>query len=70
MNHKDRLNMTPTTDAVIEESASEKSFCPRINSMYGANVKINRKHGANVIHVVNTDPMKAAKSGSKPPGNQ
>ena len=33
--------MTPTMDAVIAESASEKIFWPLMNSIYGAKVKIS-----------------------------
>ncbi len=50
-----QLSMTPTTAAVIPESAALITRLPRNASTYGAPRKIHRKHGVNVTQVVSSD---------------
>src|SRR5881409_641044 len=66
-NHTARFNTTPTTAAVMAESADANFTSPRVNSMYGAPRKIQRKHGTNVVHVVINPPTMPATHGGNPP---
>src|SRR5262245_11215867 len=59
-NHTARFNTTPTTAAVTDESAALSRTFPYNFSMYGAPRKIQRKHGTNVTHVVNSAHTTAA----------
>ena len=61
-NHKARLSTTPTTAAVIADSAPDKAASPRIRSMKGAPRKIQAKQGAKVTQVARSPPRLAAKS--------
>jgi len=47
-NHAARFNTTPTTAAVMLESAAESFLFPLSFSMYGAPRKMKRKQGRNV----------------------
>ena len=51
-----RLRMTPTTAAVIADSAALRARLPRIRSMKGAPRKIHRKHGVKVTQVASSPP--------------
>src|SRR5262249_27227968 len=51
-----RLSTTPTTAAVIAESAPLSALLPRSTSMKGAPRKIQRKHGVNVTQVASSPP--------------
>src|SRR5581483_1862655 len=46
-----RFNTTPTTAAVMADSAALSALLPRSLSMNGAPRKIHRKQGVNVTHV-------------------
>src|SRR3546814_576249 len=55
-NQTARLRITPTTAAVIAESAADNARLPRSRSMNGAPAKIHRKHGRKVTQVVRIAP--------------
>src|SRR3546814_11497181 len=65
-NQTARLRITPTTAAVIAESAADNARLPRSRSMNGAPAKIHRKHGRKVTQVVRIAPKVAATSGGSP----
>jgi hypothetical protein len=50
--------MTPTTAAVMADSAALSERLPRSASMYGAPKKIHRKQGTNVTHTVTASPAR------------
>src|ERR1700760_4809708 len=65
-NQTARFKTTPTTAAVIAESAVVSLMFPRSLSMYGPPKKIQRKHGVNVTKVVRSAQMVPAIIGDKP----
>ena len=65
-----RLRMTPTTAAVIADSAALRARLPRIRSMKGAPRKIHRKHGVKVTQVASSPPRVPARSGLNEPGSR
>src|SRR5919199_3474101 len=69
-NQTARLRITPTTAAVIAESAALRALLPRIFSTYGAPRKIHRKHGVNVTQVASRPPSVPATSGFSAPGSR
>src|SRR3990172_4299591 len=69
-NQIDKLRMTPTTAAVIVESAALSAARPRKYSMYGAPRKIQRKQGAKVTQTVTTEPATPAQMGESGPGSR
>lgn len=62
-----KFNTTPTTAAVMADSAAVRFFLPRSCSMCGAPRRIHRKHGKNVVHVVINAPSVAASKGGRLP---
>src|SRR5262249_8712650 len=62
-NQAAKLRTTPTTAAVIADSAPLSARLPRNTSTNGAPRKIQRKHGMNVTHVASNPPSVAATSG-------
>src|SRR5207247_1058630 len=67
-NQTARFITTPTTAAVIAESAVVRWTLPRSCSMCGPPRKTQRKHGTNVVHVLMKAPSVAAVSGGRPFG--
>src|SRR5204863_2976302 len=63
-----RLAIAPTTAAVTVDNDAASVRFPRSRSTYGAPRKIQRKHGANVAHVVTVAPMIPATVGDSVPG--
>ena len=62
--------MTPTTAAVIADSAPASALLPRSVSMNGAPRKIQRKHGANVTQVASRPPSVPASIGDSAPASR
>src|SRR6266581_6532577 len=67
-NQTARFITTPTTAAVIAESAVVRWTLPRSCSMCGPPRKTQRKQGTNVVHVLMKAPSVAAVSGGRPFG--
>src|SRR5262245_8597040 len=65
-----RLAITPTTAAVMAESAPESRTLPRSRSTDGAPRKIQRKLGTNVAHAATSAPPMPATSGGSDPGSR
>src|SRR2546422_5840717 len=65
-----RLRTTPTTAAVIAESAPLSALLPRKTSMKGAPRNIQRKHGVNVTHVASNPPSVPASIGGSVPASR
>src|SRR5918993_43076 len=65
-----RLRTTPTTAAVIAESAPASALLPRMTSMNGAPRKIQRKHGMKVTQVASSPPSTPAVIGESVPGSR
>src|SRR3546814_17908339 len=64
-NQTARLRITPTTAAVIAESAADNARLPRRRSMTGAPAKIHRKQGRKVTQVVRNAPNVAEGGGDR-----
>ena len=62
--------MTPTTAAVIADSAPASALLPRSRSMNGAPRKIQRKQGVNVTQVASSPPSVPASIGDSVPGSR
>src|SRR5215510_4777175 len=62
-NQTARFRITPTTAAVIAESAAEIRRFPRRDSTNGPPVKTHRKHGVYVTHAVRIAPSVPATIG-------
>src|SRR3954451_13596297 len=58
-----RLRTTPTTAAVIADSAPLRGLLSRSTSMKGAPRKIHKKQGVNVTHVASKPPKVPASIG-------
>src|SRR5262249_60535749 len=65
-----RLNTTPTTAAVMAESAALIALLPRRVSMNGAPRKIQRKQRVKVTQVGSRPPSVPASIGDNPPGSR
>src|SRR5262245_24146329 len=65
-----RLSTTPTTAAVIADSAAFRLLLLRKDSMKGAPRKIHRKHGVNVTQVASKPPQVPATIGDSVPGSR
>src|ERR1700730_5635574 len=63
-----RLTTTPTTAAVIVESAALTALLSRRTSTNGAPRKIQRKHGMKVTQVASNPPSVPASIGESAPG--
>ena len=62
--------MTPTTAAVIADSAPASALLPRSVSMKGAPRKIQRKQGVKVTQVASRPPSVPASIGGSAPGSR
>ena len=69
-NQTARLRITPTTAAVMADSAALSAWLPRSFSMKGAPRKIHRKHGVKVTQVASSPPSVPASIGDSPPGSR
>jgi hypothetical protein len=65
-----RLSTTPTTAAVIADSAPLSALLPRNVSMKGAPRKIQRKQGVKVTQVASRPPSVPATIGESAPGSR
>src|SRR6266487_3492377 len=65
-----RLRITPTTAAVMADSAALSGLLPRSFSTNGAPRKIQRKHGVKVTHVASKPPSVPASMGGSEPGSR
>src|SRR2546421_4828846 len=65
-----RFKITPTTAAVMAESAALSAWLPRSFSTNGAPRKIQRKHGVKVTQVASKPPSVAASMGGSEPGSR
>src|SRR5438034_7716907 len=65
-----RLRITPTTAAVMADSAALSGLLPRSFSTNGAPRKIQRKHGVKVTQVASKPPSVAASMGGSEPGSR
>lgn len=69
-NQIEGLRITPTTAAVIADSAPARAFVAFHEHMNGAPRKIQRKHGVNVTHVASNPPSVPASIGDNDPGSR
>src|SRR5262245_4659200 len=69
-NQIERLNTTPTTAAVMAESAALIAWLPRSVAMNGAPRKIQRKQGVKVTQVASRPPSVPAIMGASGPGSR
>src|SRR4029077_3620856 len=65
-----RFKITPTTAAVMAESAALSGWLPRSFSTNGAPRKIQRKHGVKVTQVAKRPPSVPASMGASGPGSR
>ena len=65
-----RFKITPTTAAVMAESAALSALLPRSFSTNGAPRKIQRKHGVKVTQVASRPPSVPASMGESGPGSR
>src|SRR5262249_30510337 len=68
-NQMARFKTTPTTAAVMAESAALSALLPRNASTNGAPRKIQRKQGVNVTQVASKPPSVPAIMGASGPGS-
>src|SRR5438105_2294799 len=66
-NQTARFRMTPTTAAVIADSAPLRALFPRRDSMNGAPRNIQRNEGMNVTQVASSPPSVPASMGDNAP---
>src|SRR5690348_8010529 len=64
-NQTARFRITPTTAAVIADSAPLRALLPRRDSMNGAPRKIQRNEGMNVTQVASNPPSVPASMGGR-----
>src|SRR6516165_8482721 len=65
-----RLSTTPTTAAVMADSAALSGLLPRSFSTNGAPRKIHRKQGVKVTQVASKPPNVPASTGESEPGSR